>query len=94
MTKEQLLAMVKLDLQMMTNAFDGYLLQLLAAAEQMIAEEGIVLTSSHQDDQLRIMYAAYLYRKRAEDAPQMPRMLRWALNNRLFAQKGGGGGAA
>lgn len=90
MTQEQLLAMVKLDLQMMTNGFDGYLIQLLAAAEQMIAEEGITLTSSPQDDQLRIMYAAYLYRKRAETAPQMPRMLRWALNNRLFAQKGGG----
>ncbi|MBD5102036.1 MAG: hypothetical protein HDT27_04935 [Subdoligranulum sp.] len=94
MTQEQLLAMVKLDLQLMTNVFDAYLIQLLTAAEQMITTEGITLTSSPQDDQLRIMYAAYLYRKRAENAPQMPRMLRWALNNRLFAQKGGGGGAA
>ena len=33
------------------------------------------------------MYAAYLYRKRADDAPVMPRMLRYALNNRLFSQK-------
>lgn len=90
MTQEQLLEMVKIDLQMMTNTFDGYLLQLLAAGEEMITEEGITLTSSPQDDQLRIMYAAYLYRKRAGNAPQMPRMLRLALNNRLFAQKGGG----
>ena len=34
------------------------------------------------------MYAAYLYRRRREENVQMPRMLRWALNNRLFSQKG------
>lgn len=40
-----------------------------------------------EDGQLVVMYAAYLYRKRADDAPVMPRMLRYALNNRLFSQK-------
>ena len=35
-----------------------------------------------------VMYAAYLFRKRADEgSPQMPRMLRYALNNRLFSQK-------
>lgn len=38
------------------------------------------------------MYAAYLVRKRATEEA-MPRMLRWALNNRLFSQKAGGGDA-
>lgn len=93
MTQEELLKLVKIDLQLMTSAFDGYLAQLLSAAEEMIAREGIMLTDTSEDDQLRIMYTAYLYRKRAGDAPQMPRMLRWALNNRLFGQKAGDPGA-
>lgn len=89
MTQDELIKLLKIDLQLMTNAFDGYLVQLLSAAEELIAREGIVLADSAEDDQLRLMYAAYLYRKRADDKPDMPRMLRWALNNRLFGQKAG-----
>lgn len=87
MTDEMRLAMLKADLQLMTNGVDAYLNQQLRATEQMIAREGIILTDSAEDEQLRIMYAAHLYRKRADDANAMPRMLRWALNNRLFSQK-------
>ena len=93
MSTQERVLILKLNLQLMTDAFDGYLQQLLEAAEQMIAREGITLTSSAEDEQLRVMYAAYLYRKRAEDNPPMPRMLRYALNNRLFSQKAGGGNA-
>jgi hypothetical protein len=49
------------------------------------------------DANLIVMYAAYLYRNRVNDseagyktaisATGMPRMLRYALNNRLFSQK-------
>jgi hypothetical protein len=49
------------------------------------------------DASLIVMYAAYLYRNRVNDseagyktaisATGMPRMLRYALNNRLFSQK-------
>ena len=47
-----------------------------------------ILLEDIQDVNLIVMYAAYLYRKRADEgAPQMPRMLRYALNNRLFSQK-------
>lgn len=88
MTQQERLLLLKLDLQLMPAAFDPLLTQQLEAAEEMIRREGIALTDSAEDDQLRIMYAAYLYRKRAEDNPTMPRMLRWALNNRLFGQKG------
>lgn len=90
MQEQQRLASLKLDLQLMTSAFDTYLQQLLDAAEQRITREGITLTESAEDEHLRIMYAAYLYRKRADDTNAMPRMLRWALNNRLFSQKAGG----
>ena len=93
MSTQERVLILKLNLQLMTDAFDGYLQQLLEAAEQMIAREGIALTSSAEDEQLRVMYAAYLYRKRAEDNPPMPRMLRYALNNRLFSQKAGGSNA-
>lgn len=94
MTDEERLALLKIDLQLMTSAFDAYLLQLLEAAREMIAREGATLTQSAEDEQLLRMYAAYLYRKRAEDSPAMPRMLRWALNNRIFSEKTGGGAGA
>lgn len=64
----------------------AYLLHCISAAQSFIAREGIALTESVEDGQLVEMYAAYLVRKRAT-AEAMPRMLRWALNNRLFSQK-------
>lgn len=67
----------------------AYLTQAISAATDLIAREGVRLTDSVEDVQLVEMYAAYLVRKRATQEP-MPRMLRWALNNRLFAQKAGG----
>ena len=63
-----------------------YLEQAIASAKAFITREGITLTDSVEDGQLVEMYAAYLIRKRAT-AEGMPRMLRWALNNRLFGQK-------
>lgn len=64
----------------------AYLTQAISAAQAFITREGVVLTDSIEDGQLVEMYAAYLVRKRATTEP-MPRMLRWALNNRLFSQK-------
>lgn len=81
------LELLKLDLQLLTTAYDGYLRQLLSAARLLIDREGITLTSSSEDTQLVVMYAAYLYRKRNADSTGMPRMLRWALNNRLMSEK-------
>lgn len=87
MTREERRTLLKADLQLMTDAFNVYLDQLLDAAEQFINGEGNTLTDSAEDEQLRVMYAAYLYRSRAKDDAEMPRMLRWALNNRLFGKK-------
>ena len=89
MTDETILAMLKVNLQIIAGNTlqDEYLRNLIATARQMITREGIMLTDSIEDGNLVVMYAAYLYRKRADDAPVMPRMLRYALNNRLFAQK-------
>lgn len=97
-TKEQLhaqginkLAVLKQDLQIMSPERDDYLQVLLFSAAEMIEREGIDLTGSIEDGMLEIMYAAYLYRRRKDANPIMPRMLRYALNNRLLSQKMRGG---
>ena len=88
MANPGLVARLKLNLSLTTKAYDDYLGQLLDAASGMIAREGINLnTKCEEDAQILVMYAAYRFRKRAEDNPVMPRMLRYALNNRLFSQK-------
>ena len=88
MTDQELLTILKTDLQVSSPALDPYLAKLVEAARDFITTEGISLTSSYSDAMLVEMYAAYLYRRRREENVQMPRMLRWALNNRQFSQKG------
>lgn len=88
MTADEMLVLLKADLQNPPAAKDTYLLHLLKVAPSRIAREGIVLTDSVDDANLQVMYAAYLYRKRVNNENAMPRMLRYELNNRLFAQKG------
>lgn len=89
------LALLKQDLQLLQDRQDDYLRTLLDIAASMMVREGILLTDSVEDAGLQAMYAAYLYRHRAEKENAMPRMLRYALNNRLLAGKlGGAAGAA
>ena len=59
----------------------AYLTQVIRAAQSFMEREGISLNDSVED----------LVRKRATQEA-MPRMLRWALNNRLFHQKTQSGG--
>lgn len=88
MTDEQILEMLKANLDKTTSVKDDYLRFLIEASKEKIAEEGITLDLIKSGDvNLVVMYAAYLFRKRAEDNPVMPRMLRYALNNRLFSEK-------
>lgn len=88
MTDAELLKMTKSNLQIAGSTWDDYLAQLLTAAQGAIATQGITLDLEKIDDcNLIVMYASYLYRKRADDNPSMPRMLRYELNNRLFSQK-------
>ena len=88
MTNAEILTLLQVDLGEMypSQQRQAYLNQAISAAQAFIAREGVTLTDSVEDGQLVEMYAAYLIRKRAEDTG-MPRMLRWALNNRLFSQK-------
>ena len=88
MTNAEILTMLQVDLGELypNEQRAAYLTQAISAAQAFITREGVALTDSIEDGQLVEMYAAYLVRKRATSEP-MPRMLRWALNNRLFSQK-------
>ena len=88
MTDAEILTMLQVDLGELfaSEQRKAYLQQRITSAREYITREGVTLTDSVGDGQLVEMYAAYLVRKRATNEP-MPRMLRWALNNRLFSQK-------
>ena len=87
MTDADKLAMLKIDLGITNNHYDERLEQYLTFAANEIKREGIkLLADDLSDDNLQIMYAAWLWRKR-QDGDEMPRMLRYALNNRLMSQK-------
>lgn len=89
MTDAELLSMTKSNLEVLTSAHDTYIGMLISAAQSAIGREGISLSLSDIEDcNLVVMYASYLYRKRVTDEG-MPRMLRYALNNRLFQEKVG-----
>lgn len=88
---ETMLTMLKTDLGIRTStAYDARLIQLLTAAESAIRKEGASTldASDPLDQQLIVMYAAWLWRRR-DNMDGMPRMLRWTLNNRIFGEKAG-----
>lgn len=89
--KTDLLILLKLDLLITTSAIDSSLIQLLESAQEMIAREGVTLRpDSAEDNQLIVGYAAYLFRQRNDAGMQMPRWLRYGLNNRVLSEKEGG----
>lgn len=91
MADSTMLTMLKTDLGIRSStAYDTRLDQLLTAAQSAIIGEGASTldASDPLDQQLIVMYAAWLWRKR-DDMPGMPRMLRVSLNNRVFSETAG-----
>ena len=87
MSASELLSLFKLQIQILTDAFDSYLLTILEAAQDMMRREGITVdTSSPECVQVILMQASYLYDKRKTGEAE-PRRLRYAKNNLLFSQK-------
>lgn len=89
-TESTMLTMLKTDLGILTStAYDARLSQLLTAAQSAINKEGASTldASDPLDQQLIVMYAAWLWRRR-DNMEGMPRMLRLALNNRVFGEVG------
>ena len=83
-----ILAALKVDLGIKsTTAYDDRLKQIINASADMITREGAVLDfASVEDVQIVVMYAAWLWRRR-DTGDGMPRMLRWALNNKILGDK-------
>ena len=99
MTAADRLALLKSNLQMLTNSNDDLLAFLLEQGEANMNREGIVDDGSVDYEACVIDYAAYLFRKRAASTAHnkggmsetgMPRFLRWQMNNLLMSQKIGG----
>lgn len=89
-TDLEILDLLKADLQkwVLTPQMQSFLLNLITVAQTEITREGVTLDLTSLDDAQTVeMYAAYLYRRRAEQENGMPRMLRYRLNNRIFAEK-------
>lgn len=103
MDNEVILTMLKQGLEIITDYMDAEskaskdleLMQYVQTAEVFIEREGIVLEDTVDDQMLVSMYAMWLYDKRKTTGSKytsyyiqnMPRMLRYNLNNRLFQQK-------
>lgn len=86
MTASDLLTMLKVDCGISTTAFDERLAQYIETAETEITREGVTLADTVGDGSLIVMYAAWMWRRR-DTGEGMPRMLRYALNNRLLSEK-------
>lgn len=98
-----ILTMLKQGLEIITDYMDAdakeskelELTQYINTAIQFIEREGILLEDTVDDQMLVSMYAMWLYDKRKTTGSKytsyyiqnMPRMLRYNLNNRLFQQK-------
>lgn len=82
------LDLVKIDLGITTPAYDARLLRVLGYSARAITDEGIDLDPNDAlDIQLLVMYSAWIWNRR-RTGEGMPRMVRYALNNRLFRKKG------
>ena len=86
MDNSTILTILKTDLQISVNAYDGLLTNYIELAKKNIEAEGITLQDTADDGMLVEVYAAWLARKRKENVP-MSRMLRYMLNNRLLSEK-------
>ena len=87
-TMTTILAALKVDLGIKsTTAYDTRLTQIINASADMITREGAALDFlNYEDVQIVVMYAAWLWRRR-DTGEGMPRMLRWALNNKILGDK-------
>lgn len=86
MSDQVMLEALKVDLGITTTAYDSRLVQYIELSKTAIETEGITLDDSIGDGNLVVMYAGWMWRKR-DTGEGMPRMLRWLLNNRVFAGK-------
>lgn len=85
MDNTALLAALKLDLGISSDVYNDRLTARIQTAQERIIAEGVTLTDSAGDKDLVVMYAAWLWRSRVT-GDGMPRMIRYALNNRVLGK--------
>ena len=83
---DPMLAALKTDLGIRSTAYDERLQARIEAAKERIGAIGITLADTEADNDLVLMYAAWLWRNRST-GEDMPDMLRTTLYNRLFGEK-------
>lgn len=87
------LQQLKANLEIGTSMRDDYLKELIRTAKAVLEREGIPepeTVNGYAPPEYRnlvVMYAAYYYRKRADDTAKMPDMLRYARNSYLLHLK-------
>lgn len=83
-----ILSSLKVDLGILnTSAYDTRLTEIIKSSFQMIEREGATLdVNKLEDAQLVVMYSAWMWRRR-DSGEGMPRMIRYALNNRVLSEK-------
>ena len=83
-----ILSSLKVDLGILnTTAYDTRLTEIIKSSFQMIEREGATLDVNKLDDaQLVVMHSAWMWRRR-DSGEGMPRMVRYALNNRVLSEK-------
>lgn len=86
LSSELMLSGLKANLGITSFVYDDRLRAYLDSAKQMIGREGVTLTDSAEDTTLVIQYAAWMWQER-DNGTGMPRMIRYALNNRIFSEK-------
>lgn len=71
-----------------STIYDELFTSLLTSSKSMIEREGIALDlDTVEDNNLIVGYATWLFQQRDNPAMQMPRWLRYALNNKVLHEK-------
>ena len=89
MNDQARLALLKANLGAIgSTLYDDLFTSLLTSAKSMIEREGIALDLDEtEDNNLIVGYATWLFQQREQPDREMPRWLRYNLNNKLFQQK-------
>ena len=71
-----------------STIYDELFLSLITSAKFMIEREGITLDQdAAEDNNMIVGYATWLFQQREQPDMQMPRWLRYALNNKVLQQQ-------
>lgn len=84
---ENILTLLKIDLGVLHNFRDAYLIELIKATIEEIKRRGITLDLRSADDFMLVVdYAAWTYRKRQEDIP-LANNIQHRLRNRIIKER-------